>query len=386
MSWSFDYLVVGAGFSGLVLAERLSSQCGCTCLVVERRAHIGGNCYDEYDDHGVLIHRYGPHYFRTNSDVVRRYLSQFTSWRPVTYRVLSYADGKYWSFPINLNTYEQMVGRAATEEEFKAYLDENRVPIANPRNSEEVMLSQVGRELFERFFLGYTRKQWGREPRELDASVCARIPIRTNRDDRYLREDFQALPGEGYTRLFERMVGRSPRIKILLNTDFREVRNQVRHRHLIYTGPVDEYFDECHGALPYRSLRFERTSFTPEQLGHRIAISGRKGFWQPALQVNYPNDEAFTRIVETKHITEQRCDNTTIVREYPAAFVSGMEPYYPVPSPASQALHARYEARARVEKNVTFVGRLATYRYYNMDQVVAAALAEFERLRVAAAA
>jgi UDP-galactopyranose mutase len=386
MAWQVDYLIVGAGLSGLVLAERLSSQTGANCLVVERRSHIGGNCFDEYSDHGVLIHRYGPHYFRTNSQAVIDYLSLFTAWRPVEYRVLSYTDQRYWSFPINLATFEQLIGRAATEAEFESYLVERRARMAEPKTSEDVMLAQVGRELYEKFFVGYTRKQWGCDPRELDASVCGRIPIRTNRDDRYLRESFQAMPAEGYTRMFERMLARSGRVRLLLNADYRDVREHVAWRHMIYTGAIDEYFDYCDGALPYRSLEFERQSFEPAQLTDRTAIAGRQGFWQPAVQVNYPNDERYTRIVEAKHVTGQSCANTTIVREYPKPWVRGIEPYYPVPSPDAQALYARYAARAKNESNVSFVGRLATYRYYNMDQVVASALAEFEAIRVSAAA
>jgi len=201
----FDNLIVGAGFSGLTFAERMATQRGETSLLVEKRNHIGGNAYDKYDDHGVLIHTYGPHYFRTNSPKIKDYLSQFTEWHPVDYWILSCSEGRYWNFPINLNTFEQIVGRSSTTEEMEAWLEAKRVPIENPSNSEEVIISQVGWELYEKFFKGYTIKQWKRHPKELDASVCGRIPIRTNRDDRYLREEFQALPKAGYTRMFERM-------------------------------------------------------------------------------------------------------------------------------------------------------------------------------------
>ncbi|MGD8374945.1 MAG: UDP-galactopyranose mutase [Acidobacteriota bacterium] len=376
----YDFLIVGAGFSGLVLAERLTSM-GKSCLVVDRRDHIGGNAHDAEDAAGVLIHRYGPHYFRTNSDRVREYLSRFTTWHPVEYRVRSYSDGQYWSFPINLATYEQLVGHEATEDEFRAYLEEKRVPIEKPRNSEEVIVSQVGWELYEKFFLGYTLKQWKRHPRELDTSVCGRIPIRTNRDDRYLRESFQALPREGYWKLFENLVEASPGLEIRLETAFEEVRDRIAYRHLIYTGPVDAFFGFRYGRLPYRSLRFEPESFRPEALRDRLSISGKAGFWQPEMQVNYPNEQPFTRIVEIKHATGQRCPNTTILREYPQDFEGDAEPYYPIPNEETKALYARYAALAATERNVSFVGRLATYRYYNMDQVVAMALAEFDRLR-----
>jgi len=381
----FDYLIVGAGFSGLTMAERLTTQAGATCLVVDRRNHLGGNSHDRQDAHGVLIHTYGPHYFRTNSPKIREYLSQFTAWHPVDYKILSWTHGAYWPFPINLNTFEQFIGRASTSEEMAATLEKWRIPIEKPANSEEVIISQVGRELYERFFEGYTLKQWRRHPRELDASVCGRIPIRTNRDDRYLTEEFQALPAEGYTKLFERMVAVcGDRLKVLLETDYREILPQVKFRHMVYSGPIDEYFDFSEGRLPYRSLRFEAESFTPEQLVARESVAKKKGFWQPAMQVNYPNDHDYTRIVELKHATGQACDNTTIVREYPEDFGPGKEAYYPIPAPDAAAIYARYKERADAEKNTSFIGRLATYRYYNMDQVVGMALAEFEKIRPAA--
>jgi len=381
MSWKFDYLIIGAGYAGLTAAERLCTQFGKKCLVVEKRGHIGGNSYDRYDDHGVLIHNYGPHYFRTNSPRIKDYLSQFTEWHPVDYAILSHTENRYWKFPINLNTFEQMVGRESTSEEMEAWLEENRVPIENPANSEEVIISQVGWELYEKFFKGYTLKQWKRHPKDLDASVCGRIPIRTNRDDRYLREEFQALPKAGYTRMFERMVEAcGENIRILLKTDYREVLPHLDYGHMIYTGPIDEYFDNCFGELPYRSLRFENESFTPEQLVEREAVSGKPGFWQPAMQVNYPNEEEFTRIVEVKHATGQLCGNTTIVREYPDDFGPGKEAYYPIPAPDAAALYKRYKEKADAEAGVSFIGRLATYRYYNMDQVVGMALAEVDRL------
>jgi UDP-galactopyranose mutase len=376
-----DYLIVGAGFAGLVLAERLSSQFGKKCIVIERRSHIGGNAYDETDSAGVLVHRYGPHYFRTNAPRIVEYLSQFTDWHPVSYEIRAFTDGRYWNFPINLNTYEQLVGGPASSEDFERYLAETRIAIQQPRNSEDVILSQVGWPLYEKFFKGYTLKQWGREPRDLDASVCGRIPIRTNRDDRYLSESFQALPSEGYTRLFQRMLDRSPGVEVLLRTDYRDVIGKIEHDHLIFTGAIDEFFDYRLGRLQYRSLKFEFESFDGQALEARRSIAGKPGFWQPYLQVNYPNDHDFTRIVEIKHATGQTCENTTIVREYPAPFTGTSERYYPIPAPESAVLYKQYAELAASCPNVSFVGRLATYRYYNMDQVVAMALAEFDRLR-----
>lgn len=365
MTW--DYLIAGAGFAGAILAERLASQCGATCLVVDRRDHIAGNAYDCQDRHGVLLHAYGPHYFRTNSDRIIAYLSQFTEWHPVEYKVLSWTHGQYWQFPINLNTFEQFIGKASSPEEMEATLARWRVPIEHPKNSEEIILSQVGPKLYEMFFKNYTRKQWKRDPSELDASVCGRIPVRTNRDDRFVTEKFQALPLHGYTAMFEKMLSH-PNIKVMLQTDVRAVQTNVKWKHLVYTGPIDEYFDRCYGALPYRSLRFERETLQQE-------------FFQPAMQVNYPNEHDFTRIVEIKHATGQKLPLTTIVREYPEDYGPSTEPYYPVPAPDARIIYEKYAERAAIEPNVSFVGRLATYRYYNMDQVAGMALAEFEKLR-----
>jgi len=363
----FDFLIVGAGFAGTVLAERIATQLGKTCLVVERRHHIGGNAYDHYDKAGVLVHDYGPHYFRTNSQRIVDYLSKFTEWREVEYKILSWTHGRFWHFPINLNTFEQLIGRPSTSEEMAAQLAEWRVKIDNPKNSQEVIVSQVGWKLYEMFFKNYTRKQWRRDAKDLDASVCSRIPIRTNRDDRYLAEKFQALPKDGYTAMFERMLDH-PKIEVRLNTDFGDAREQIRYGHLIFTGPIDEYYDHCFGHLPYRSIRFEPETISQE-------------YFQPAMQVNYPNDHNFTRIVEIKHATGQKLPLTTIIREYPQDYGPGRERYYPIPAPDARALYQKYAARAASEKNVTFVGRLATYRYYNMDQVVGMALSEFEELR-----
>jgi UDP-galactopyranose mutase len=363
----FDYLIVGAGFAGSVLAERIATQLGKTCLIVEKRDHIGGNAYDRYDEAGVLIHQYGPHYFRTNSQRIIEYLSRFTEWHHVEYRILSSTDGRLWQFPINLNTFEQLIGRPSTSEEMEKQLAEWRVDIPEPKNSEEVIVSQVGWKLYEMFFKNYTRKQWQRDARDLDPSVCGRIPIRTNRDDRYLSDKFQALPRDGYTAMFRKMLAH-PRIEVRLKTEYRDALREVRFRHLIFTGPIDEYYDHCFGRLPYRSLRFE-----PETLAQE--------YFQPVMQINYPNDHDFTRIVEVKHATGQKLPVTTIVREYPEDFGPGREPYYPIPAPDARALYAKYAERGAQEKNVSFVGRLATYRYYNMDQVVGMALAEFERLR-----
>ncbi len=375
-----DFLIIGAGFAGLVTAERLAAS-GWKCTVVDRRNHLGGNAYDTTDNAGVLVHQYGPHYFRTNSADIVKYLSRFTAWREVQYTIKSFTRGRYWSFPVNLNTFEELIGRPSTSREFSDWLTANRTPIDTPANSEEVILSQTGPEFYNLFFKGYTLKQWQRHPRDLDASVCGRIPIRTNRDNRYLTESFQALPANGYTALFENLLAATPNLTLNLGTDFREARQRFKYRHLIYTGAIDEYFDRRFGPLPYRSLRFEPESFNAEQLRDRQPISGKPGFWQPAMQVNYPDtDVPHTRIVEIKHATGQQIDATTIVREFPKNWTPDDEPYYPVPAPDARRAYKKYAELTHSETNTSFIGRLATYRYYNMDQVTAMALTTAKKL------
>lgn len=377
---STDFLIIGAGFSGLVIAERLASA-GWKCVVADRRTHIAGNAHDRTDSAGVLIHPYGPHYFRTNSPRVVEYLSRFTDWHEVSYTIKSHTRGRDWSFPINLNTFEQYLGRSSTTEEFSAWLENSRIPIENPKNSEEVMLSQVGRELYELFFEPYTLKQWKRHPRDLDASVCGRIPVRTNRDDRYLSEKFQALPANGFSAMFENLLEATPGIDLHLGTDFLEAKTRWKYNHLIFTGAIDEYFDYRFGPLPYRSLRFEHESFTTAELIEREPISGKTGFWQAAMQVNYPEaDVPFTRIVEIKHATGQKIAASTILREYPMDWSPGDEPFYPIPAPDAREAYQRYAELAALEPNTSFIGRLASYRYYNMDQVTAMALTEADKL------
>ncbi len=361
----YDYLIVGCGIAGITMAERLA-QVSKTALIVDRRDHIGGNCYDCHDEHGILIHPYGPHYFRSNSDTVVDYLSQFTEWLPTEYRILSKVDGQYYNFPINLNTFEQLLGHPSTEAEMIQTLETWRVPIADPQNSEEVIVSQVGWKLYEMFFKNYTQKQWQRDPRDLAASVCGRIPIRTNRDDRYLSEKFQALPLRGYTAMFRKML-ESSLITVKLKTDYRDMLGTLSYGKMIYTGMIDAFYDNCFGPLPYRSLRFEREY-------HEVEC------YQPAMQVNYPNEEAYTRIIELKHATRQVVSGTTIVKEYPEEFAAGKEAYYPIPMTESRQLYERYLQLAEQETNVLFLGRLATYRYYNMDQIVAASLTQFHKL------
>jgi UDP-galactopyranose mutase len=359
----FDWLIVGAGFAGSVLAERLASQRGDKVLLIDKRPHIGGNAYDCYNDAGVLIHRYGPHIFHTNSEQIFSHLSQFTEWRPYEHRVLAEVDDQLLPIPINLDTINKLYGLDLTSEELESWFAERAEPVEEIRTSEDVVVSRVGRELYEKFFRGYTRKQWGVDPSELDKSVTARVPTRTNRDDRYFGDAFQYMPAQGYTRMFERMVDH-PNIKIMLQTDFEEIRDQVQYRHLIFTGPVDEYFGFCFGKLPYRSLQFKHVTLEEE-------------WHQPVAVVNYPMSNEYTRITEYKHLTGQQHRFTSLTYEYPSDVG---DPYYPVPRPENAERYKQYEALARQTENVWFVGRLATYRYYNMDQVVGQALATFRRI------
>ena len=366
----FDYLIVGAGFAGSVLAERLTSQLGKRVLLVDKRPHIGGNAYDEKDAAGVLMHRYGPHIFHTNSDEVSGYLSQFTRWRPYEHRVLasvraSNGGGLLVPMPINRTTLNLLYdANLKTDEDAEAFLASRGEPVEKIRTSEDVVVSKVGRELYEMFFRGYTRKQWGMDPSELDKSVTSRVPTRTNADDRYFTDSFQAMPAQGYTKMFEAMLDQQG-LSIELGVEFDDIRDQTMFDRLIFTGPVDEYFDHRFGRLPYRSLRFRHENLPQER-------------YQSVGTVNYPDEETpYTRISEYKHLTGQVTPGTTITYEYPAA--EG-DPYYPVPRPENQALYKRYEALALATPDVHFVGRLATYRYYNMDQVVGQALATFRRI------
>lgn len=361
----FDYLIVGAGLAGCVLAEQISTHLNQRVLLVDLREHIGGNCYDYYNDDGILVHKYGPHWFHTNAKHVFDYLSTFTQWRFHFHRVRSSIDGMLLPIPINMDTLNQLYGlNLQTPAQVQAYLDRVREPIANPANAEEMVLSRVGRDLYTRFFRGYTLKQWNCDPRRLEASVTARIPVYINRDDRYFQDTYQAMPLHGYTRMMQRMLA-APNISILLNTDYRTVLDCIKFNRLIYTGPIDSFFDFAYGHLPYRSLRFEHETHEVES-------------YQPVQQVNYPNNYDFTRVIEWKHATGQRHSKTTITREYPCDPTDDCGKYYPVPTVENGSIYQLYKAEAEKLQSVHFLGRLAEYRYLNMDQVIARALHLFE--------
>jgi UDP-galactopyranose mutase len=354
----FDYVIVGAGFSGSVVAAQMARNFRKRVLLVDRRPHVGGNAYDHANEAGVLVHKYGPHIFHTNSKDVFTYLSQFTLWREYEHRVLAWVAGQLVPIPINVDTVNQLYGLKLDTQEMEAYLDKVAEKRAAITTSEDVILSRVGRDLYEKMFRGYTRKQWGLDPSQLDASVCGRIPVRFNRDDRYFSDAYQAMPLQGFTRMFENMLDH-PNITISLNTDYRDILGSVRYRELVYTGPVDEFFDYRFGKLPYRSLEFRHETLNVPK-------------HQAVAVINYPNDHDYTRVTEFKHLTGQVHAKTSIVYEYPC---DGGDPYYPVPRPENATLYKRYEALSAATRRVHFTGRLATYKYYNMDQVVAQALA-----------
>jgi UDP-galactopyranose mutase len=362
-----DLLVCGAGPVGCVVAERAANVLGWRVLVIDRRHHIAGNCFDSPHKNGVLVHRYGPHYFRTNDESLLGYLSRFTDWIPGHYVVKALHKGRLFPFPINLDTLEQFFGRRLEAEEAERLLAERRLPISNPRNSEEFVLGQVGRELYEAFYLNYTLKQWGMHPRELAPSVCGRVAVRLNRDHRYVSHRFQVMPKRGFTAMFARMLDH-PRIRILLDCDFKEVRGLIHPRRAtVYAGPIDEYFDCRLGRLPYRSLKFDLVPY-----GVR--------FRQPCVQINYPNDFSYTRSVEIKHVTGQQHAETVVSYETPTA---AGEPFYPVPMATSAALYQGYRNLAEEEtrrRRVFFCGRLAQYRYFNTDEVIQEALQCFDQI------
>lgn len=359
----FDYVIVGAGFAGSVLAERLASKADQKVLIVDQRDHIGGNAYDYYNKDGILIHKYGPHIFHTNSKKVFDYLGQFTPWRPYEHRVLASVDGQLVPIPINLNTINRLYGLNLNCNEVEAFFESKAEKIDRVKTSEDVVVSKVGRELYEKFFKYYTKKQWDLDPSELDASVTSRVPTRTNRDDRYFTDTYQAMPLYGYTRMFQKMLSH-PNIKVMLNTDYKEIIDVIPYKNMIYTGPIDSFFNYCYGRLPYRSLEFKFETFDSE-------------VHQSTGTINFPNEHAYTRITEFKYLTGQKNSKTTIVYEYPQA--EG-DPYYPIPRPENAEIYKKYQQLANAMTNTYFTGRLATYKYYNMDQVVAQSLTLFDKL------
>jgi UDP-galactopyranose mutase len=361
---SYDAVVIGAGFSGAVIAERLASQSQLKVLVVEKRPHIGGNAYDRVHDSGIMIQEYGPHIFHTNDSEVFGYLSKFTGWNSYVHRVLAYVDQKYVSLPINVETLETLYSKPFTPESAQAFLEQRRIRKENIENARDMVVTKIGEELYELLFRNYTLKQWGIAPEQLDASVTARVPVRFSRDTRYFTDRYQGLPTDGFTALIERILAH-PNVEVLLDTDYETVRESLDYKFLIYTGPLDRFFAYKHGRLPYRSLQFD---FRQEGVE----------WWQPVGVVNYPNDEKYTRITEFKHLYQQQNPTTVICYEYPSEY---SEPYYPIPTQENRLICMAYEQEKRLLDNTYFVGRLAQYSYINMDQAVARALDLYRKLR-----
>lgn len=358
----YDFLVVGAGFAGSVLAERLASKAGARVLLIDRREHLGGIACDGYHVSGVLIHRYGPHAFHTNSQTVYSYLSRFTSWRPYEHRAMSLVDGRLVPFPINLDTINALCGTALSESQARAFLDERAVPGCARGTVEDHVVSVIGWDLYRALYENYTRKQWGMDPSRLPASIAARIPVRLNRDGRYFTDAWQGIPVPSYLHLFTCLTDH-PNICLRLGTDYREV-PRSSYRQLAYTGSVDELYEYRLGRLPYRSLKFEHVVKRGERL-------------QPVAQLNYPQHEPYTRSIEHKHMTGQQVSSTVVTYELPAAEGT---PFYPLPCSDPVALYEKYKELAKRD-GVLLAGRLGSYRYLNMDEVVAQALSLGHRLR-----
>lgn len=367
-----DWVIVGAGLTGATLAERIASELGARVLVVERRRHIAGNAYDFYNEHGLLVHKFGPHIFHTNSSSVWRYLSRFTAWRPYEHRVLASVEGRLVPVPFNLTSLEalwprrpaaRVEGRLVREFGLGA-----RVPVLKLIDHSDADLRCFGQYVYSNVIENYTKKQWGLSPFDLDSSVTARVPVIISRDDRYFQDTYQAMPAQGFTAMIERMLA-CKGIRVLLGVDFRELLGEVSSSRWIYTGALDELLNHRFGQLPYRSLRFEHET-------------RRAAAVQPVAQVNYPSAGDYTRITEFKHLTGQISDLSTLAFEYPEEYSPGVnEAFYPIPGTGNRGLHERYwEAAALAFPNAQFAGRLADYRYYNMDQAVSRALAVFAQI------
>jgi UDP-galactopyranose mutase len=368
---NIDILIIGAGISGATLAERYAS-IGKKVLVLEKRNHIAGNCYDYYNQDGVLVSKYGAHLFHTNFEDVWEYVNRFSQWYPYEHRVLAQVDGLLVPIPVNITTVNKLFGlHIKTQKQMQDWLKKHQVPFKNPQNGREAALARVGQTLYKKMFHTYTKKQWDKYPEELDASVLNRIPVRDNFDDRYFSDKYQALPTGGYTQLFEKMLDH-PNITVALETDYFDLRDRLTgYEKIFYTGPIDQFFDFKYSVkehLEYRSIQF-------------VFETHNKEFYQSNSVINYPNDYDFTRIVEYKHFTKQKHPKTTISKEFSVDYVPGVnEPYYPVPNPRNQAIYEKYRKATEKLKNIYFVGRLANYKYFNMDQAFKAALELFASL------
>lgn len=370
----YDIIIVGAGISGTTLAQKYATVLNKKVLLLEKRDHIGGNCYDYYNTDGILVSKYGAHLFHTNYEDVWSYVNSFSEWRPYQHKVLSYVDGKLVPIPVNITTVNTLFNLNITnEQQMDEWLKSVQIINKNPQNGEEAALARVGKELYEKMFKNYTKKQWDKYPNELDPSVLNRIPVRNNFEDRYFTDIHQAQPKNGYTKVFEKMIDH-PNIEVQLSTDYFEIRDKLQgYEKLFYTGPIDQFFDfkfSVKEHLEYRSLKFVWETYDKE-------------FYQENSVINYPNDHDFTRIVEYKYFTGQVAPNTTISKEYSSVYIPGKnEPYYPVPNPRNHEIYSKYqeEAQKMEQKGIYFVGRLANYKYFNMDQAFKNSLDLFSKL------
>lgn len=366
-----DWLIVGAGFTGSVLAERLATQLHKKVLLVDQRNHIGGNAFDYYDENGVLVHQYGPHIFHTNAQYVWEYLSQFTQWRSYYHHVLGVVDGLFVPIPFNFNSIETLFPKKfadkLTKQLLENYAFNTKVPILKLRENTSGDLKFLSDYVYENVFKNYTQKQWNLTPEELGASVTSRVPIYLSRDNRYFQDTFQGMPQLGYTPMFQKMLSHK-NIRILLNTAWQEIKDEIHYEGLIFTGEIDAFFNHCYGQLPYRSLRFEMHHETRPQM-------------QPVGTVNYPNEHLYTRITEFKTLTGQTHAGTTWTAEFPQPYIIGKnDPYYPIPQEQNKELYRKYlKETEQLGEKVIFAGRLGDYQYYNMDQTVARALTLFEK-------
>lgn len=387
MEWDYrDYVIVGAGLSGAVVAERIANVLKKKVWVLEKRQHIGGNCYDYIDDNGLRINKYGAHIFHTNNERVYDYITSFSEWIRYDHKVLSYVDDQYVPIPVNINTVNKLYNLSIRNKvEMKQWLESVQVKYDQITNSEEMCKSRyyiyplfdiyryrVGNDLYEKLFKDYTYKQWNKYPKELDASVLARIPIRMTHDDRYFTDKYQLLPKDGYTSFIGKLLNHEL-ITVKLNTDFFDIKDEISFCKLIYTGPIDQYYaNSGYEKLEYRSIDF---------VEHRYKNTN---FVQPASVVNYPKlDVPYTRIVEYKHFWNQfHSPHTTIVCEYShdsaISISENREPYYPVPNERNLKLYERYKQLTETEHNVYFVGRLANYKYFNMDEAILNSLILFD--------
>lgn len=367
----FDYLIVGAGYAGAILAERIASQLDKKVIIVEKRNHIAGNAFDYYDENGVLVHKYGPHIFHTSSKKVYDYLSDFTKWNTYVHHVKAVVEGKPVPIPFNLNSVYELFPKNFSEKLESKLIEKYgyglKIPILKLKEVDDSDLKFLAEYIYKNVFYGYTLKQWALKPEELDFNVTSRVPVYISRDNRYFQDTYQQIPAYGYTAMFEKILNHK-NIRILLNTDYREAIEYIKFDKMIYTGPLDYYFDYIYGQLPYRSLRFEFENFNQSQ-------------FQEVGQMNYPNNYDYTRITEFKYLTMQKSINTTVAFEYPQEYIPGInEPYYPIPRDINNELFSKYKAEAeKLDGSVFFVGRLADYKYYNMDQIAGVALQLFEK-------